>query len=72
MRAVDKYLTARGDVFKVQSVGFFDGGGPTARIEAVIDGSVTPAKIVSFRDLSDLGRGYAPSQLLPAGGQTSP
>lgn len=72
MRKLDKYLTGRGDVFRVQSVGFFDGGGPAARIEAVIDGTVTPAKIVSFRDLSDLGRGYAPAQLLPAGAATAP
>ncbi|HEX6984868.1 MAG TPA: hypothetical protein VF170_05800, partial [Planctomycetaceae bacterium] len=72
MRRLDKFLTGRGDVFKVQSVGYFDGGGPTARVEAVIDGTVTPAKVVFFRDLSDLGRGYAPSQLLPATGQTSP
>lgn len=70
MRAFDKFLTGRGDVFRVQSVGFFDGGGPTARVEAVIDGTVTPAQIVSFRDLTDLGRGYAPSQLLPNTGQS--
>ena len=43
-----------------------------AAIEAIIDGSVTPAKIISYRDLSDLGRGYPPSQLLPASGQTIP
>ncbi len=72
LRNLDKYLTARGDIFKVQSVGFFEGGGPFSRIEAIIDGSVTPAKIISYRDLSDLGRGYPPSQLLPASGQTVP
>ncbi len=72
LRKLDRYLTARGDVFKVQSVGFFDGGGAFARIEAVIDGSVTPAKVMSYRDITDLGRGYAPSQLLPAAGQTAP
>lgn len=70
LRNLDKYLTARGDVFRVQSVGFFEGGGPYSRIEAIIDGSVTPAKIISYRDLSDLGRGFPPSQLLPAAGQT--
>jgi hypothetical protein len=72
LRNLDKYLTARGDVFRVQSVGFFEGGGPFSRIEAIIDGSVVPAKIISYRDLSDLGRGYSPSQLVPATGQTTP
>lgn len=72
MRKLDKYLTGRGDVFKVHSVGFFDGGGPSARVEAVIDGTASPAKVVFFRDLSDLGRGYAPAQLLPGGAATAP
>ena len=72
MRGLDRFLTGRGDVFKVQSVGFFDGGGPAARLEAVIDGTVVPAAIVSFRDLTDMGRGYSPSKLLPTGLQTSP
>jgi hypothetical protein len=67
MRKLDKYLTARGDIFRAQAVGFFGGGGPTARLEAVIDGTVTPPKIVAYRDLTDLGRGYAPAQLSPAG-----
>jgi type II secretory pathway component PulK len=72
LRKLDRFLTARGDVFSVQSVGFFDGGGPFARIEAIIDGSVSPAKVIAYRDLTELGRGYSSSQLLPAGGQTAP
>ena len=70
MREFDKYLTGRGDVFRVQSVGFFDGGGPQARVEAVIDGTVVPAQIIAFRDLTSLGRGFAPSQLIPNSGQS--
>lgn len=65
MRTLDPYLTARGDIFRVQSVGFFDGGGPRARVEAVIDGTVYPAKILQFRDFTELGAGYSPAQLLP-------
>lgn len=65
MRTLDPYLTARGDIFRVQSVGFFDGGGPRARVEAVIDGTVYPAKILQYRDFTELGAGYSPAQLLP-------
>lgn len=67
MRKLDKYLTGRGDVFRVQSVGFFNDGGPQARIEALIDGTVYPAQVVMYRDLTELGPGYLPSQLLPGG-----
>ena len=65
MRKVDRFLTGRGDVYRVQAVGYFDGGGPTARVEAILDGTTLPVKIVSFRDLGGLGRGYAPAQLVP-------
>mgnify|MGYP002141358866 CR=1 FL=1 len=37
MQKLDKSLCARGDVFSVQSIGCFDRGGATTRIEAVID-----------------------------------
>lgn len=67
MRKLDPYLTGRGDVFRVQSVGFFSGGGPQARIEALIDGTVYPARVLMFRDLTELGPGYLPSQLIPGG-----
>ena len=68
MRKLDPFLTGRGDVFRVQSVGFFDGGGPRARVEAIIDGTAIPAKIVMYRDLTALHRGYTPIQLLGNGG----
>lgn len=72
MVKLDSYLTGQGDVYRVQSVGYFDGGGPAARIEALIDGSVMPAKVVSYRDLTHLGRGYVPAQLQPGTVQMSP
>ncbi len=67
MRKLDKYVTGQGGVFRVRSVGFFDAGGPVVRVEAVIDGTTTPAKIASSRELSQLGRGYSSAQLLPPG-----
>jgi hypothetical protein len=63
MRELDPYLTARGDVFRAQILGFFDGGGPVARAEVVVDGTQTPPRIVFFRDLNELGRGYTRGQL---------
>ncbi len=58
MRALDPYITARGDVYRAQIIGFFDGGGPVSRVEIMIDGTQRPPRISQFRDLSNLGRGY--------------
>ena len=63
MRALDQYVTARGDVFRAQSVGHFDEGGPHVRIEALIDASTMPPKIRRVVDLTDLGRAYSQAEL---------
>ncbi len=63
MQGLDPYLTARGDVYRAQSVGYFDDGGPVVRLEAVIDAAVQPARILNMRDLSELGRGFTRQQL---------
>lgn len=66
MRALDPYITARGDVYRAQVLGFFDGGGPVSRIEVVIDATQTPPRITFHRDLDDLGRGYSRQQMFPS------
>jgi type II secretory pathway component PulK len=59
LQALDPYITARSRVFRVQSLGYFDKGGTTARIEAVIDTNGTRPRIVYWRDLTrDLGKGF--------------
>ncbi|MDB5339772.1 MAG: Type secretory pathway component PulK-like protein, partial [Planctomycetaceae bacterium] len=58
LRKLNPYLTGRGDVFRLQVMGHFDGGGPVARVEAVIDATQNPPQAIFFRDLTDLGRGY--------------
>ncbi len=63
MRALDQYMTARGDVFRAQSVGHFDAGGPHVRLEAVINASTMPPEIRRIVDLTDLGRAYTQSEL---------
>ena len=64
MISLDPYITAHGDVYRVQVLGFFDGGGPVARLEAIIDSTQLPTRVISQRDLNELGRGYSRSQLL--------
>lgn len=69
MKSLEPYVTTGGDVYRCQAVGFFDEGGPTARIEAVLDATQRPAAVVSWRDLSRLGRAY---DLETLGAQTEP
>jgi hypothetical protein len=63
MAQLDPYITAHGAVYRVQSIGYFDEGGPFVRLEAVIDGSVDPPRILNMRDLTELGRGFTRQQL---------
>jgi type II secretory pathway component PulK len=58
VRSLDKYITARSQVYRVQSVGTFDKGGPVARVEAVIDTNLGRPRIVYYRDLTELGKGF--------------
>jgi hypothetical protein len=60
---MDKFMTARGSIYRVQAIGHFDGGGAVARVEAVIDATKIPPAILSRRDLSNLGPGYRSDQL---------
>ena len=70
LSALDSYVTTRGDVWRVFSVGHFAEGGGTARVEAVIDATQTPAQVVFTRDLSGLGAPYSPQML--SGASASP
>ena len=58
--AMSKYITGRTQLYRVQSIGYFGNGGPTARVEAVIDTNQGKPRIVYFRDLTELGRGFEP------------
>ncbi|WP_169314941.1 type II secretion system protein GspK [Rubinisphaera brasiliensis] len=60
MRELDRYLTGGGDVYRVQSVGFFDAGGVSVRLDAVLDATELPPRLLFQRDLTHLGRGYSP------------
>jgi hypothetical protein len=69
MQQLDRYVTARGGIYRVQSIGYFDEAGPFTRLEAVIDTTQSnkPPMVVSLTDLTELGRGYPPTLLI--GGQ---
>ncbi len=58
MKALLPYLTAGGSVYKMQSVGFFDKGGPIVRLEAVIDATESPPSMLSLKNLTPLGIGF--------------
>lgn len=66
MQQLDKYVTARGGIYRVNSVGYFDEAGPFMRLEAVIDTtqSKKPPVILFLKDLTELGRGYSQQLLL--------
>jgi len=58
LKKLDPYITTRSWVYRFQSVGYFEDGGPTARVEAVVDSNLGRPRIVYFRDLSELGKGF--------------
>lgn len=68
MSRLDRYVTGRGNVFRAQVVGYFEEGGGHTRLEAVIDATQSPARILSVTDLSELGRGYRQSVLTGTSG----
>jgi hypothetical protein len=58
MKALMPFVTCGGSVFKAQVVGYFAGGGPSCRVEAILDATVRPARLLFWRDMSHLGRGF--------------
>jgi hypothetical protein len=58
MKLLQPFICAGGDVFRAQVVGYFEGGAAASRVEIVIDRTNPTPRIVFWRDLSHLGRGY--------------
>ena len=63
MKALTPFLTAGGDVYRAQIVGYFEDGAAAARSEVVIDATQMIPRILFWRDVTHLGRGY-PLELL--------
>ena len=58
LKTLDRFITARTQVYRVQVVGHFANGGPASRIEAVIDTNRGRPRIVYWRDLTELEPGF--------------
>jgi len=58
MKQLMPFVTSGGSVYRAQVVGYFDEGGPPARVEVVIDATPTTPQLLFWRDLSHLGRGH--------------
>jgi hypothetical protein len=58
VQALEPYVTTQTQVYRLQSLGYFDGGGPAARVEGVIDTNGGQPRILYYRDISSLGRGF--------------
>jgi hypothetical protein len=70
MKALERFITTRGDTFSGQAVGFFDAGPAVARGAFVVDRAGPTPKLRSWRDLSSWGPGFSPT-LLGAMGETT-
>jgi hypothetical protein len=58
MRLLVPLLSGRGDVYRAQVVGYFETSGAAHRAEVIIDATTVNPKIVAWRDLTHLGRGF--------------
>jgi hypothetical protein len=58
MKQLMPFCCGGGDVYRAQVVGYFQGGGASARSEIVWDNTGAVPRVLFWRDLSHLGRGY--------------
>ena len=58
MKTLMPFVNTGGDVYRAQIVGYFEDGGASARAEVVIDATPALPRVVFWRDISHLGRGY--------------
>lgn len=72
MRILDRYLTARGDVYRAQILGHTPKKGPFCRLEVVVDASQQPPFLIFQRDLTRLGKGYDYTDWLPEQSENRP
>ncbi len=59
MQQLEPFITARSQVYRVQCVGYYELNGPTVRIEAVIDTNYGRPRLLYWRDISELGKGFS-------------
>lgn len=70
---LEPLITTRSQVYRVQSVGYFDGGkGPYYRVEAMVDTNAGRPRVLAWRNLSDLGKGYVDPTAAGGGSSSGP
>ncbi len=70
MKQLMPYMNTGGNVYRAQVIGSFEQGPTSARIEAVIDATQNPSRIVFWNDLSHLQGGF-PVEPPPGGSSAS-
>jgi hypothetical protein len=63
VQAIEPFITARSTVYRFQVLGYFEGGGPVTRLEAVVDSNYGRPRIIYIRDLTTLGKVYDMTQI---------
>ncbi len=58
LSAIESFITAQSQVYSFMSLGYFDGPGPTVRIQAVVDANNGRPHIVFYRPMTELGKGF--------------
>jgi hypothetical protein len=53
---MEPYITSKTNVYRVQSIGDFEDGGPAARVEAIVEIFAHRARIKYYRDLTEFGK----------------
>jgi len=59
MRSLVPFVCCGGDVYRAQVVGYYEDGRASARVEIILDATQLPPRLLLWRDISHLGRGYA-------------
>ncbi len=59
MKLLQPFICSGGHVYRAQVVGYFQNGEAAARAEAIFDATGPLPRVVLWRDMSHLGRGYA-------------
>lgn len=72
MKKLWNKLTTQGGVWRSQIVGYLDAQSVLRRAEVVVDGTVSPARQVFYKDLSMYGPGFAPATITGDGKTADP
>lgn len=59
MKLMMPFVTSGGDVYRAQVVGYYQGGQAASRSEVIFDATSPLPRLLFWRDISHLGRGYA-------------